>query len=166
MGWRIDGRTHGGPSEIWHQCACACISVYVLVAVGQSKEIRFSNRRWNLCNFVCVAIPSNRAGTLLALKIILNVPACKMCQMWVFTRLVTPIKSDKLTFKYFTVLPIYVSYYKTNAFGIQKGCHQRHLQALFNPGVLCIPKSKMTAERCCQVCRQGFRWIELSAALR
>lgn len=39
--------------------------------------------------------------------------------------------------------------------------HQRHLQALFNPGVLCIPKSKMMAERCCQVCRQGFRWIEL-----
>lgn len=63
-GWQIDGRTREGPSEILHQRTCSCISVYVLVATGQSSEIRFSNLRWNVCYFVSVAVSSSRAGTL------------------------------------------------------------------------------------------------------
>lgn len=47
-GWRIHDGSHGGEKgvlcEILHQCTC--ISVYVLMATGQSMETRVSYQQW------------------------------------------------------------------------------------------------------------------------
>lgn len=86
-------------SETQHQSTSACIPVYVLMATGQSREIRFSDQQWNLCT-----LQTELVQRLSQSFWILTV--CKNCQMWEVHDTPTCMSSDKLTFKYFPLTAI------------------------------------------------------------
>lgn len=73
------------------------------------------------------------------------------------------MSSDELTPRYFPAMAVNLSHTGTTFLAPEPHDtdHQRPLQArLTSPKSALRPKSKMTAARSSQVCRQGFPWME------
>lgn len=155
-------------SEILHQCTCACIPVYVLMAMGQSRDTRFSDQQSNLCALLFLCKPSwynafvdnSQCSCLQELPDVRSSWHYYIHVKWQIDFQILSSNGNLMYHAMRQTQPIWnPSRIKTN--------HQRLLQALLTwPKSALCPKSKTTAECCSQVCRQGFPWIELSAALR
>lgn len=151
------GHTEGGLKS----CDNAHVHAYLFMCfrtMGQSREMRFSNLCWNLMRcHLCKELTHQ-------LRRCFSFARCTRCYISASVR--SLINS---LFKYLPVLAMSVSLYKTSPTHLaskqDRTNLQMHSQALFDPRVTSL-NPKKTAGHSCQVCRHGFRWIELGAVLR